>query len=654
MTTDKRLDDLTSSDATTHKDLLDLSGYYAYELIRNPKKFAYDEVILTVNDHKFRVDRTIVGDATGLDALVVSNVATGENILIFVGTSDNGDWFDDFTLITERTPDQFIAARELFENLQADGVKLDFVCGNSLGGGLANYAAAGVQGVEVVTLSPAPVPAEWSGNGENVTNYIINNDPLYRSLKGAGLDGRIPGKQQLLPPGSYSANGLVYNHQGLYDMDAERNLNYSSNDYFPFSIWQPNILLTDRESYTKGIQIDATVFQQLTATLKNRLATMQTSLLKELDPLYEYIQLEHGNLSLRQETLHTALQEQFKPLNDEVQMIITVLDNIQLLARLWPQFCEDIVNFGTEKLKNLILDVQAEMQEAVIKLFIDAQTGYDDGFAQKLLQHSEQIEQNLHETCASWDNVTKCAEYILDQIKISDENIAQAIATNDNISLNLLAPPDLTTINEVKGAKIFSGLSSVMASKQEMLDINYEKFVQTIEKVFEKIKKFVMPIIHLGIGVLASIKFKISTHTLLLEKQLQIYQFIGNAQQIATLQQEYAETNINMQKFSEYEIALDIAKNTFTTYQNCIPNILYELKAYIQQAIFSEKTFGHIQQQAMLSHWIIEQAQYVFGEIWQSLQQFEASGIVVLVKQAEQTQSALKILMQDLEVIYFK
>ncbi|HEY0187881.1 MAG TPA: hypothetical protein VGC67_10365 [Cellulomonas sp.] len=103
------------------------------------------------------------GTGGGLDAITFQNVATGQTTVAFQGSNGGTDRWNNAQPVTSLTPAQLEAA-EAYPNRVGP---VDFVCGNSPGGGLAAYVAARDPGIEAVTVNPAPVPGTADVLGDN-------------------------------------------------------------------------------------------------------------------------------------------------------------------------------------------------------------------------------------------------------------------------------------------------------------------------------------------------------------------------------------------------------------------------------------------------------------------------------------------------------
>lgn len=133
----------------------------------------------------------------GLDAVIVEKQPSGEKVMVFVGSDQLLDWYNDFLLThPEQVPEQFIAALSYYQvKCKEYGIQMP-VTGNSLGGGLANYVAVLNPGTISVTLNPAMLPEadkvfDPVNANHNITNYIDKGDILHKVQEATG--GIIPG-----------------------------------------------------------------------------------------------------------------------------------------------------------------------------------------------------------------------------------------------------------------------------------------------------------------------------------------------------------------------------------------------------------------------------------------------------------------------------
>src|SRR5699024_8766606 len=135
---------------THDKDLVQLAGYHAYKRYENPKK-------IEVDGKKFKVIDTIYDTDSGLDALTVQNVKSGELTIVYVGSQQiKEDWLGtNAKLLSDTPPAQIEAAQKYFDDVTKEFGEVSSVTGNSLAGASANSVAVENPDVKAVTLNPA-------------------------------------------------------------------------------------------------------------------------------------------------------------------------------------------------------------------------------------------------------------------------------------------------------------------------------------------------------------------------------------------------------------------------------------------------------------------------------------------------------------------
>ncbi|GAB3806946.1 hypothetical protein [Virgibacillus kimchii] len=134
------------------QDLVELAGYHAYRYRNHDLGDS-----MKVNGTEFEVMHTIYDPATGLDALTVQNVETGELTIVYVGSEQlQEDWIDTNLRLPSRIPPaQLHAANDYFDYVEETFGPVDSITGNSLGGANTNAVAIENPHVRAVTLPPA-------------------------------------------------------------------------------------------------------------------------------------------------------------------------------------------------------------------------------------------------------------------------------------------------------------------------------------------------------------------------------------------------------------------------------------------------------------------------------------------------------------------
>ncbi|MEK5502382.1 SA1320 family protein [Bacillus sp. FSL M8-0168] len=251
----------------------------------------------------------IYEDPTGLDVITVKNVETGKYTVVYQGTNagkENGmqDILTDAQMAGPLTPEQVKAARKYYDQMKAKyGDKLTSVCGNSLGGGLANAVAVEHPDVKAVTINPSILPegeVDRDQDYPNITNYFSKYDPLTLAEEGVLLGDRIPGKVIEIDNGVPFLSALMSNHMGYRmgenteeDQSVEigekgkpgyGRIYISAGDHIVTSIWTGEPLYGNIGS--NKIEINKENLDLLAAALEN-------DVLRRLGYVSEYLQ--HSN-----------------------------------------------------------------------------------------------------------------------------------------------------------------------------------------------------------------------------------------------------------------------------------------------------------------------------------------------------------------------
>ena len=202
----------------TDQDLVYLAGNSVYQSERLP-----DKHIVNVNGKKYRLVEK--DQDVNPQYAVYKNEDTGEHILALNGTNvaQEEDVLTDLQLAGEGVPELHQKALDLFNRLNAK-YGISAVCGNSLGGSLANFISVNT-GVRSVTINPAVLPNDpqtLAKPANNITNYIATGDPLNRVQVGADIkSAQMRGKCVNISFGVMNFKGLLPSHVGYAEVDEE-------------------------------------------------------------------------------------------------------------------------------------------------------------------------------------------------------------------------------------------------------------------------------------------------------------------------------------------------------------------------------------------------------------------------------------------------
>ncbi|SDY17424.1 Protein of unknown function [Evansella caseinilytica] len=184
---------ILNTNTTTDQELVELAGLHAYREYKKGDEFS------TSSGTNFEVVNTNYEHPTGLDAMTVQNLNTGEYIIVYQGTQvhakyGKADLGTNMRLLAEQTPAQLEAANQYYLDMQQElvnsGNQIAYLAGNSLGGALANSVAVRHSDVKSVTLNPALLPSGLispEADYANITNYISQYDVLNIGIRSEKL-----------------------------------------------------------------------------------------------------------------------------------------------------------------------------------------------------------------------------------------------------------------------------------------------------------------------------------------------------------------------------------------------------------------------------------------------------------------------------------
>lgn len=96
--------------------------------------------------------------------MLLENLESKELIIAYQGTnmSDEKDIMTDIGLAGNVASQQLLDAKQYYDQMTAAYGKISYVCGNSLGGALANYVAVNTNDVKSVTYNATILCEEYS------------------------------------------------------------------------------------------------------------------------------------------------------------------------------------------------------------------------------------------------------------------------------------------------------------------------------------------------------------------------------------------------------------------------------------------------------------------------------------------------------------
>ncbi|MBC2676743.1 SA1320 family protein [Listeria booriae] len=345
------------------KDLIILAGNTAYY-----NKFMDKDMTLIPGVGMFIVLDTIATDS-GLNALTLQNTITKEITIVYQGTdiTQLSDITTDSSLPGTVTNNQLKDAEQYFikqNTIHANEMNGNVisVCGNSLGGALANHVAVNHPEIRSVTLNPAILPGDLKGNYDNITNYMSDGDILTKGEKALGMGGQIPGKHVDINTSLPGILNIGPNHMGYIndkdDSSAQHDVvingvsvPFGADRFLPVSIWGDTILEAGFTPTGKKIKIDTQALRTLRQKMNNLIIENIKVAQLCLDNSVDLVESEGAKIDDRTKDLEDALSEmlastvfgrllllrggvdQFReillPLGNVSDAVIVILDNIK-------------------------------------------------------------------------------------------------------------------------------------------------------------------------------------------------------------------------------------------------------------------------------------------------------------------------------------
>ncbi|MBC1914141.1 hypothetical protein HCA73_15930 [Listeria booriae] len=359
------------------QDLIILAGNTAYY-----NKFVDKEITVIPDVGTFIVLDTTTKDS-GLNALTLQNTTTKEITIVYQGTDTTQvpDITTDLSLPgtvpnnqLEDAEKYFIDQSKAYAN-QMNGNEIA-VCGNSLGGALANQVAVNHPEIRSVTLNPAILPGDLKGNHDNITNYMSDGDILTKGEKALGMGGQIPGKHVDINTSLPGFSNIAPNHMGYIndkdDPTAQHDVvingvsvPFGADRFLPVSIWGDTILEATFTPTGKKIKIDTQALRILKQKMNNLIIENIKVAQSCLDNSTDLVESEGVKIDDRKQRLEVGLDE---------MLASTWFGRLLLGQGSLQQFEEELSPLGT--VSGLVLEVLDSIRSLpLISTIIDYSIG---------------------------------------------------------------------------------------------------------------------------------------------------------------------------------------------------------------------------------------------------------------------------------------
>ncbi|EAE8620564.1 hypothetical protein BSX36_10230 [Listeria monocytogenes] len=654
---------MTTKLKTSDTDLIELSGKWVYQ---HPK----EGTELKVNGKIYIVKEGEYNKASGLDYMVVENVASGEISMVFEGTQGTQDFLTDGTLPGSIPNTQLREADAAYKK-ESQKYNIKNVAGNSLGGGLSNYVASKNDGIRSVTYNPAILPnGIYDKDNPRITNYLSEYDPLTLGERGMGYGDRLPGESHILQNNVPWLQTILSNHTGYDDAGVTvngKNIPIDADAYLPVGIWSGQVLTGGGNG--QKIDMNPDNIRILANSLRTRMMEQIKRGQFYLDTAVDLVNNEGNHLDNRT----TSLQETFDNLLAEGEFggIITSLANyaefrdemekakpvsyaaIDFMQRVrtLPILGEvlDVVSGSFFHALDLLVDIPALVNDlalrtedmmdqvskikmqAIPELFKGINDQYlSDAMVTELKEHYKILDENKDLVVKQILTFSSQVTYVSNELEKADKLLS---ATQKVQSVG--APP-ATQAYVLKESK---ALKDGMGKKQRLLDRNFRDFSA-------KTTNLLMPILSSIRSITNQLKQVIKSAIRYLEDlqtglSMVKIPFTDRDYQLKEELREY------IRKLQEILLTVRGVGSAVKDMESNLEHVLAIYRPYIDTALFEGTKFQDVILLNKAATNIFHSAELIFGDIKHQLSGNTSAAISALDKVAVQTSNNMKSLLEQ-------
>ncbi|MDD9147991.1 alpha/beta hydrolase [Sporolactobacillus sp. CQH2019] len=673
---------------TSDQDLIHLSGYSIY-------KYPPKQAELRFNGNYFLVIGTNYKNLpSGLDAMVIQDEATKNISIIYAGTDPNqpADIGSDAGLVlSSGTPQQFKDAEAYYNNMKATYGHVDFVAGNSLGGGLANYVAVR-NNVHSVTLDPSILPANVvepsvnSAAAKRMTNYFGGYDPLTLGEVAGGYGGRIPGAKINVDFGISWLTFLTNNHTGyvggtdpstpqenvpvgVQGTPSAGRIEFMADHQIVTDIWTGEPLTAETVGKGQRIKIDTGSMEKLSSGLSNPILSGIRQADGYLNHSVQTVESEGARLDDRQ----VSLQNQFNQLLYSTQGIGPFLLAFDELKKINPRLSailEDIywisslplaekiletVSAGLEKITMPLIGIPASIADLDLKmedltvrlinlrvkaiplLFHGLSQHFFDGIVDELKAHDRIVGKNMDLLTNQLSRFRDQTDQVRKIMNQADRAVARAFENGSGVQ-QITANVDSSFQGKMEPSNY---LRNGMTLRKQQLEQNFQAFSRRAD---EEIR----PILNICFGLAGEVIDLLQTARTCLtafswEADLiripflswnnQLREFLSQTKQILSRSVDTVEN------FSE----------TLNHVQRHFSDLMLAFKPYIETALFNGTQYQAVIAYHHATLGILQDIRLQFRDIIYQLSENESAAILQLENHSKAICNNLSILIEQVK-----
>ncbi|MHC8521149.1 SA1320 family protein [Rossellomorea sp. H39__3] len=691
------------NEKVTDPDLVELAGLHVYQ---NPQ--IYDDP-LEVNGKTFRVLDTRYDHPSGLDAMTVKCLETGEISVIYQGTQADAkygkqDLKADAQLLSDLDVEQLDAAEEYYvemkERYEHEG-GVSYVAGNSLGGPLASNVVVEhpEDDIRCVTLNPALLPkGKMDPNREysNIVNYFGSNDVLTKGLISLGLDDRIPGERRDISFGAPYA-GLQFNnigpfHTGYYGNNkpyvvAGEKINVSADDHIISSIWTGEPLYSGN---TERIDITPEALDKLSNALIGDDLSVHgkyTSIDSYMNKSKLLVEQEGERFSARLNELQDKIEEiteshfshpLFKGISTLAAPILLELDIwIALLGKAESfvrsinkvldspplELVEHIININLnvanifepprellsqfkENIVDLLQGFKQLSEHLIPTLLSGGKQVVEDVFVNDLNAHYKIVNLNIEKVSKHIELFNFKTNFVRAEMVMRDKNLADSI-TNKG-SLLAVAPSMLNSSGEPLTE------SDHMLVGMKLGDLILDESIAILTAFGNNV---IQAVVGTLIGIVSALEGSLEATILQIKSKAKIdsvaipMDFLGLYSNLANKVNAIAESAIA--PLEEITGTLGGVRDGLTRVFFGFPNIVNEFKPFLQNAILDQFKLAEINILNGVSSSLHGELELLFEDIIYQLSEHKGNSITALHDTSQKVKADLETVREQIERITF-
>jgi hypothetical protein len=650
------------------------------------------------------VDSNFNKEKSGMDAMTVQNVASGEYHVVYMGTNAHGkygraDLITDIQLLTEATPQQLKDADSYFADMEKEFGEITSVGGNSLGGALANYVGVQNNHVRSVTLNPAMLPSGAMEAGKeyhNITNYISEYDVLNLSQRAIGMGDQVPGAQHTIYNGIPSKDGLGFNHTGYIRDENGQHVPYvtigtegepgygvihvDAHSHVVSSIWTGHPLYGGRsERIDLNVDTIRMLSDAIDTSVLERLDLAQTYIGHSVDIIAHESDSYNDRLNTIREVYQGSLESivedgLFRGIRFANSVFKQILQGLHLLLNNIETACSSLnsvldsppvalIEFITKKtidvetifaeLRNYLYSLEETVDEFIVAVedtllnkiedvFKAGQEKFHDAVVGELESHFQYVQQNYQHMTTQVDEFGNQVDQVAVAFEKIDKSVASAISHHSGV----------TEVDKIQSTTDYE-----MEDSPYLL--NYMKFKSLhLDKSMEEFKLgtslLLIPIVTNLIQKVSLIEAAGKSAVVIINGVKNVHLYGNPGGLVLSLFTNYDDkvkekVDVALKPLEEMNETVEGVRIGLQKFLTNYPVVVDNLRPYIDSALFNDSGYYNIHIYNSAATSILKDMQLLFDDIVFQLSDHEAEAITVLHDVSSSVKTNMSILEEQIE-----